>query len=79
MGLVASLNRPGGNATGVSFQTVELVAKQLGMLRAGARSQPLRRPRHPNSAFTDAVIKDLQASDTGLDIINRLVDYQSTD
>src|SRR5213080_5027481 len=33
MGLVASLNRPGGNATGVSFQSVELVPKQLGMLR----------------------------------------------
>jgi putative ABC transport system substrate-binding protein len=33
MGLVASLNRPGGNATGVSLQTVELVPKQLEMLR----------------------------------------------
>ncbi len=33
MGLVPSLNRPGGNATGVSFQTVELVAKQFEMLR----------------------------------------------
>src|SRR6516225_291307 len=33
MGLVASLNRPGSNATGVSFQTVELMAKRLGMLR----------------------------------------------
>src|SRR6516225_10517546 len=32
MGLVASLNRPGGNATGVSLQTAELVPKQLGML-----------------------------------------------
>jgi putative ABC transport system substrate-binding protein len=32
LGLVASLSRPGGNATGVSFQIVELVPKQLGML-----------------------------------------------
>src|SRR5262249_52377556 len=32
-GLVASFNRPGGNVTGVSFISVELGAKQLGLLR----------------------------------------------
>ena len=32
-GLVTNLNRPGGNVTGVSFLTVELGAKRLGLLR----------------------------------------------
>jgi ABC-type uncharacterized transport system substrate-binding protein len=63
LGLVASLNRPGGNATGVHLQLVELVAKQLGMLRELApganRFVALVNPHTP---YTDAVVKDLQAS-----------------
>jgi putative ABC transport system substrate-binding protein len=33
LGLVASLNQPGGNITGVSFVAVELVSKRMELLR----------------------------------------------
>jgi len=69
MGLVASLNRPGGNATGVSFLFVELVSKQLGMLRelapGASRFVALVGPQ---AATADAVVKDLQAMALGLPI-----------
>src|SRR5215467_6590103 len=71
LGLVASLNRPGGNATGVHFPLEELVAKRLGMLRQVAPSaNRFVALVNPDTAFTDAVVKELQtsASEFGLPI-----------
>src|SRR5262249_7482307 len=56
-------NRPGGNITGVSYFTVELGPKRLGLLRelmpAGADVFVLVNPTSPT---TDSVLKDLQAA-----------------
>jgi ABC-type uncharacterized transport system substrate-binding protein len=52
-GLVASLNRPGGNVTGVSFLSNLLVAKQLGLLQefvpAASGFGLLVNPSNPNA------------------------------
>ena len=62
-GLVASLNRPGGNVTGVSYLTNELGAKRLGLLRDLLPNvgmiAALVNPTNPN-AESDA--KDLLAA-----------------
>src|SRR5262249_30210282 len=47
-GLVGSINRPGGNVTGVTFATLDLVAKQLGLMHQIApRSAPIAILRDP--------------------------------
>src|SRR5260221_14272974 len=62
-GLVASLNRPGGNVTGISFISVELGAKQLGLLRelrpGAARIAVLVDPKWP---LTERFVSELRAA-----------------
>ena len=62
-GLVTNLNRPGGNVTGVSFMSVELAAKQLGLLRElrpGAASiAMLVDPKFP---ITERFVSELRAA-----------------
>jgi putative ABC transport system substrate-binding protein len=63
IGLVASLNRPGGNVTGVSFFTVELAAKQLGLLHelrpGAARIAVLVDPKFPT---TERFVSEVRAA-----------------
>jgi putative ABC transport system substrate-binding protein len=63
LGLVASLNRPGGNITGISSQNVELVAKRLSLLRelapASGNVAALLNSSNPNAK---PVAKMLQAA-----------------
>ncbi len=62
-GLVASLNRPGRNVTGISFMSVELTAKQLGLLRelrqGAARIAVLVDPKWP---LTKPFVSQLRAA-----------------
>jgi putative ABC transport system substrate-binding protein len=70
-GLVASLNRPGGNATGVNFFIAELGSKQLGLLHelvpAAVRVALLV---NPNGAVMEPVTRDvtMAASAVGVQI-----------
>src|SRR5262245_24586949 len=63
VGLVASLGRPGGNATGVNFLAAELGSKQLGLLHelvpAAVRVGLLVNPRVPQ---TELATRDVAAA-----------------
>jgi ABC-type uncharacterized transport system substrate-binding protein len=63
LGLVDSLNRPGGNATGVSYFTQELGPKRLGLLRELMSGDgDVIVLANPKSAATDSAVRDMQAA-----------------
>ena len=72
LGLVSSLNRPGGNATGINFLTQEVTAKRLGLLHdlvpKAVRIAVLVNPA--NSSSAEATVRELAepARTTGLQI-----------
>jgi putative tryptophan/tyrosine transport system substrate-binding protein len=74
-GLVASLNRPGGNLTGVSLFTSVLEAKRLGLLRELVpTAATIAVLLNPNNLLAETQLKDLQeaARSLGLqlDVLN---------
>jgi len=78
-GLVASMNRPGGNATGISMFSSELEAKRFGLLQEmapGHRTAALL--LNPNHADSDEQLRQLQSAARGLGMKLR-VEHASND
>jgi putative ABC transport system substrate-binding protein len=67
VGIVASLNRPGGNITGVSFLSSELGPKRLGLLKElvpeATRYALLA---NPNAANVESIIAELSSAAAGI-------------
>jgi putative ABC transport system substrate-binding protein len=63
LGLVASLNRPGGNATGVVFTTIDLSAKRLGLLHELVpKAAVMAALLDPNAPEIETELRDLEAA-----------------
>src|SRR5437660_1739443 len=69
LGLVASLKRPGGNATGVNFFTIELMAKRMQLLRelvpVAKRVAVLVNP----TDRSNATLRDVEAAAIGQQVV----------
>ncbi len=66
-GLVASLNRPGGNVTGVVFTNIDLAAKQLGLLHELVpKAAVIAMLQDPNRSEADVVMRELEAADRAI-------------
>jgi putative ABC transport system substrate-binding protein len=78
-GLVASLNRPGGNATGIGTLNDELAAKRLGLLRELVpNAAPIFVLLNPADPSAEAMSRDLQARARTLGVQLQLL-YAGTD
>jgi putative ABC transport system substrate-binding protein len=79
IGLVASLNRPGGNLTGVSILNTEVIAKRLQLLHELVPTATaiafLANPTNP--VFAGAETKELQAAAQKLDIRLQVLDAKN--
>jgi putative ABC transport system substrate-binding protein len=66
-GLIASMNRPGGNITGVTFTTVDVTAKRLGQLHELVPAAELIGLLvDPNTQESDLEVRDAEAAATSI-------------
>jgi putative ABC transport system substrate-binding protein len=81
LGLVASLARPGGNATGINFFNVELVAKRLGLLRelvpSATRIAVLVNPANTTNAET--TVREVEAAARAFGLHSQVFNASSSD
>jgi putative ABC transport system substrate-binding protein len=75
LGLVESLSRPGGNATGITSLNAEVAAKRLGLFRELApKTQRYFTLVKPSSELAAPFVKDLESAAAGLgmhvDVLN---------
>jgi len=79
LGLVTSLNRPGGNVTGVISLSNELFGKQLGMLHdllpQALRFGVLTTPRSVNN---ETIVRDTQAAASRLGLAVEILDVSDS-
>jgi len=72
LGLVTSLNRPGGNATGINFFLAEVNAKRLGFFRelvpAATRVAVLLNPANPTNAASTRTELETAAPTLGMKV-----------
>jgi putative ABC transport system substrate-binding protein len=80
LGLVTSLARPGGNATGINFFASELVAKRLEILRelvpGAARVAALVNPTNPASAET--TLRDVTGAARGMGLLIQVLNASTS-
>jgi putative ABC transport system substrate-binding protein len=78
LGLVSSLSRPGGNATGVNGLNLEVIGKRLELLHELVPTAPtIAYLANPKSAFTEVETKTLRAAGRALGVELRVLNAAS--
>jgi putative ABC transport system substrate-binding protein len=70
LGVVANLNRPGGNVTGVSFFSITVTPKRLGLLHELVpKATVIGLLANPNNSSAEAEAKEAEAHELGCELL----------